>query len=251
MGIEQAVIFLLQEVFPKSLVGLEVIPGMLPPLLKSKRALKYIEKLVKDPRIDHDAVLDLKNSAALVRHTPSAQGCTVTYQELEAIQHKLAEAPDDATFTKLELTRNEIMHYVLKQIEQTGYFPQNLDTLKKELATKSRAYKNTHTLQEIGATRYNRFKEHCIIKTSGMYNRGDKGDNNNTNFHANMVRNQVAAQMVALAEWNDDLEDNQLKLNDAFAQLTFGGVSIGGDGGIPPVIDTKLMGTAQTEDYLA
>ena len=127
---------------------------MLPPILKSKRALKYIEQLAKDPRVDHDAVLDLKNSAAQVRHTPSAQGCTVTYQELEAIQHKLAAAPADATFTKLELTQNEIMHYVLKLIRQADYFPHNLDTLEKEWATKSRAYDDTHTLQQICATRY-------------------------------------------------------------------------------------------------
>ena len=31
--------------------------------------------------------------------------------------------------------------------------------------------------------------------------------------------------------------------------MTRGGVSIGGDGGIPPVIGTKSMGTAPTEDY--
>ena len=250
MGIKQAVIFLLQEVFPKSLVGLEVIPGMLSPLLKSKRALKYIEKLAKDPRLNHDAVLDLKTSATQVRHTPSAQGCTMTYQELEAIQHKLAVATADATFAKLELSHNEIMHCVLKQIWQAGYFLHNLDTLKKEWATESRAYEATHTLQEINATRYNRFKEHCIIETSVMYNRGDKGGNNNTNHHANMMSDQVTAQMAALAERNDDLEDYQLKSNDAFAQLTRGGVSIGCDGGIPPVIDTnKSTGTAPTKDY--
>ena len=41
MEVEQAIVVLLQEIFPKSLVGLEVIPGMLPPLLKSKRTLKW------------------------------------------------------------------------------------------------------------------------------------------------------------------------------------------------------------------
>ena len=56
----------------------------------------------------------------------------MTYQELEAIQHKLAEAPADATFTKLELTQNEIMHYVLKLIRQAEYFPHNLDNFEKE-----------------------------------------------------------------------------------------------------------------------
>ena len=194
IGVKQSVIFLLKKVFPKSLVGLEVIPGILPPNLKSKRALKYIQKLAKDPRQDHDAVLDLKNSAAQVRHTPSAQGCIVTYQELEAIQYKLAAAPADATFTKLELTNNEIMHYVLKLIRTADYFPHNFDSLEKEWATSSRTYDNTHTLQEICDTRYSRFKEHCIIQTSAMYNRGDKGGNNNPNHHANMVSDRVAAQ---------------------------------------------------------
>ena len=80
-----------------------------------------------------------------------------------------------------------------------------------------------------------------------MYNRGDKGGNNDSNHHANMVSDQVVEQMAALVERNDDLEDNQMKLNDAFAQLTRSG-----EGGIPPVIDTnKSMGTAPTEDYSA
>ena len=85
-----------------------------------------------------------------------------------------------------------------------------------------------------------------------MYNRGDKGGNNDSNHHANMVSDQVVEQMAALAERNDDLEDNQMKLNDAFAQLTRSGIPVGGNGGIPPVIDTnKLMGTAPTKDYSA
>ena len=233
--------------FPKSLVRLEVMPGLLPPNLKSKAALTYIQKLAKDPRNDHDAILTLKESASQVQHTPSAQGCTATFQELEAIQHKLAEAPADVTFLKLELTCNKIMHFVLKQIRQAGYFAHNIDSLEETWATENNACTATHTLQETVDTRYNRFKAHCIIKTSGMYNRGDKGGNNNTNHSANMVSDQVAAQMAALEECNNDLEDNQFKLNDAFAQLTRGGVSIGGEGGISPVIDTKSMGTAPTE----
>ena len=88
MEVERAVIVILTEVFPKSLVGLEVMPGLLPPNLESKKALTYIQKLAKDPRNDHDAILTLKESASQVRHTPSAQGCTTTFQELEAIQHK-------------------------------------------------------------------------------------------------------------------------------------------------------------------
>ena len=69
-----------------------------------------------------------------------------------------------------------------------------------------------------------------------------------------MVSDQVAAQMAALEERNNDLEDNQFKLNYAFAQLTRGGL-IGGEGRIPPVIGTtKSLGTAPTEgntDYLS
>ena len=217
MEIKRAVIFTLMEVFPKSVVGLEVMPGLLPPNLKSKKALTYIQKLAKDPRNDHDAILTLKESASQVRHTPSAQGCTATYQEIEAIQHKLAEAPADVTFSKLELTGNDIMHFVIKQIRQAGYFAHNIDSLEETWAIETKAYTDTHTLQEIVATRYNQFKEHCIIKTSRMYNRGDKGGNNNTNHSANMVSDQVVAQMAALEERNNDLEDNQFKLNDAFA----------------------------------
>ena len=174
----------------------------------------------------------------------------MTYQELEMIRHKLAESPDDATFSKLELTQSEIMHFVIKQIRNAGYFPHNIDSLEQTWAAANTEYAATHTLAEAVDTKYTRFKDHCILETSCMYNRGDKGgNNNNNNHHANMVSDQVAAQMAALEDRNDDLENNQLKLNDAFAQMTRGGVSIGGDGGIPPVIDTKSMGTAPTDDY--
>ena len=114
MEVERAVIIILTEVFLKSLVELEVMPRLLPLNLKSKIALTYIQKLAKDPRNDHDAILTLKESASQVQHTPSAQGCTMNFQEFEAIQHKLAEVPADATFSKLKLTCNEIMHFVLK-----------------------------------------------------------------------------------------------------------------------------------------
>ena len=80
-----------------------------------------------------------------------------------------------------------------------------------------------------------------------MYNRGEKGGNNNTNHSANMVSEQVTAQMATLEERNNHLEDNQYKLNDAIAKMVRGDTRIGGEGGIPPVIDTKSMGTAPTE----
>ena len=129
MEVEHSTVLLLKEVFPNCLVGLEVMPGLLPPNLKSKKALAYIQKLAKDPRNDHDATLTLKQSASQVTHKLSTQGCTMTFQELESIQHKLAEAPGDATLSKLELTPNEIMQFVIKQIQQAGYFPHNIDHL--------------------------------------------------------------------------------------------------------------------------
>ena len=94
------------------------MPGLLPPNLKSKKALTYIQKLAKDPRNNHNVTitLSLKGSTSQVTHKPSAQGCTMTFQELESIQHKLAEAPGDATLSKLELTYNEIMYFAINQI---------------------------------------------------------------------------------------------------------------------------------------
>ena len=62
-----------------------------------------------------------------------------------------------------------------------------------------------------------------------------------------MVSEQVTAQMEALEERNYHLKDNQYKLNNAIAQLVSGDTTIGWKGGIPPVIDTKSMGTAPTE----
>ena len=154
MEVKRSVVIVLKEVFPNSLVGLEVMPGLLPPNLKSKKALAYIQKLAKDPRNDHDATLTLKESTSQVRHKPSAQGCTMTFQELESIQHKLAEAPGDAPLSKLELTPNEIMHFVIKQIRQAGCFPHNIDALEKTWAAENTSYSDTHTLQEIVATMY-------------------------------------------------------------------------------------------------
>ena len=130
----------------------------------------------------------------------------------------------------------------------TGWiFPHNIDALEKSWEAENASYSTTHTLNEIVTTKNSQFKEHCIIKTSSMYNCGDKGGNNNTNHSANMVSEQVTAQMTALEERNDHLKDNQYKLNDALAQLVCGDTTIGGESGIPPVIDTKSMGTALTE----
>ena len=86
METERSTIYLLKGVFPNSLIGLEVMHGQLPPNLKGKKALVYIQMLAKEPRIDHDAALNLKESASKVTHKPSAQGCTMLFQDLEGIQ---------------------------------------------------------------------------------------------------------------------------------------------------------------------
>ena len=62
-----------------------------------------------------------------------------------------------------------------------------------------------------------------------------------------MVSDQVAAQMAAIEEHSDHLEENQYKMADAIQQMVCGDTTISGEGGIPLVIDTKLMGTAPTE----
>ena len=131
METECSTVLLLKEIFPNSLVGLEVMPGLLPPNLKGKKALAYIQKLTKDPQNGHDATIPLKESAPQVTHKPSAQGCTMTFQELEGIQHKLVEAPGDATLSKLKLMYNEIMHFAIKEIRHAGYFPHNINALEK------------------------------------------------------------------------------------------------------------------------
>ena len=62
-----------------------------------------------------------------------------------------------------------------------------------------------------------------------------------------MVSDQVAAQMAAIEERNDHLEENQYKMTDVQQQMVRGDTKIGSEGGIPVIIDTKLMGTAPTE----
>ena len=53
--------------------------------------------------------------------------------------------------------------------------------------------------------------------------------------------------MAAIKECNDHLEENQCKIADAIQQMVCGDTTLGGEGGVPPVIDTKLIGTAPTE----
>ena len=169
METERSTVLLLKEIFPNSLVGLEVMPGQLPPYLKGKKALAYIQKLANDPRNDHDAAINLKESASKVTHKPSAQGCTMTFQELKDIQHTLKESPGDAILSKLELTYNEIMHFVIKQIWQTGFFLHNIDTLEKSWEAENTLYSVTHTSGEIVATKYSQFKEYCTFPVKSYF----------------------------------------------------------------------------------
>ena len=111
---EHTTVDLLKEVFPKSLVGLEVMYVQLPPNLKGKTALKYKKKLAKEQCIDHDAAHNLNESASKVTYKPSAQGCTMLFQVLQGIQHQLKEPLYDASLEKLELTPYKIIHYVFK-----------------------------------------------------------------------------------------------------------------------------------------
>ena len=69
--------------------------GQLLPNLKGRTTFKYIKKMAKEPQIDHDAALILKESAYKVTHKPSPQGCTMLIQELKGIQHQLKEAHHD------------------------------------------------------------------------------------------------------------------------------------------------------------
>ena len=78
----------------------------------------------------------------------------MTFQELKGIQHKLEEAPSDATLSKLDLTYNEIMHFVIKKIRQAGYFPHNIDALENSWEVENTSYSATHTLNEIVDTKY-------------------------------------------------------------------------------------------------
>ena len=78
-----------------------------------------------------------------------------------------------------------------------------------------------------------------------MYNRSDKS---RTRHSKNMVSsNQVAEQMAAIEQIveqrHNDLEENQCKITDTMNQMV-SDVSIGGDGGISPIIETKLLDTA-------
>ena len=83
METERATIELLKEVFPNSLVGLEVTYGQLPSNLKARKTFNYIKTMAREPYIDQDAALTLQESVYKVKHTPSPQGCTALLQQYE------------------------------------------------------------------------------------------------------------------------------------------------------------------------
>ena len=136
-----------------------------------------------------------------------------------------------------------IMYLVTKQLWKAGYQQHNFDYFEKTWIEKNTLHYDGHTFSDSTANKYNRLKKDCITKTCWMYN---QGDTNGTNHSANMVSDQLAAQMTAIKQHNDDLEEDQFKIADALHQLV-GEAPIGGEGGILSIIDTKLMGTAPTE----
>ena len=87
--------------------------------------------MANEPHIDHNAAINLKESTYKVTHRPSSQGCTMLFQELESIQQQLKEAYHNASVEKLELTNNEIMHFIIKQLQKVGYHAHNIDGLEK------------------------------------------------------------------------------------------------------------------------
>ena len=93
METERTTVELLKEIFPNSLVGLEVTYGQLPPNLKARKAFAHIEKMAKKPYIDLEAALILQKSAYNVTHTPHHQGCTALFQKLESIQQPVERNP--------------------------------------------------------------------------------------------------------------------------------------------------------------
>ena len=59
MDAERAAVHVLKEIFPNSLVGLEVTYGHLSPNLKTRTVFAHIKKMAKQPHVDHEAALSL------------------------------------------------------------------------------------------------------------------------------------------------------------------------------------------------
>ena len=116
METECATLHLLKEVFPNSLVELEVTYGQLPPNLKARKAFEHIEKMAKKPYVDHEAALTLQKSLYNVTHTSHHHGCTALFQKLESIQHQLQETHQEGSLDKLDLPNNIFIHMVIKEL---------------------------------------------------------------------------------------------------------------------------------------
>ena len=132
METERAAVHLLKEVFPNSLVGLEVTYGQLPPNLKARTAFEHIEKMAKQPHVDHEAALSLLKSSYNVTHTPHHHGCTALFQDLESIQHQLTQTQQEGSLDRLDLPNNTIIHMVITALRAVGYQQHNIDGLEKE-----------------------------------------------------------------------------------------------------------------------
>mmetsp|Transcript_21572 Transcript_21572/g.23951 ORF Transcript_21572/g.23951 Transcript_21572/m.23951 type:complete len:159 (-) Transcript_21572:249-725(-) len=137
-------------------------------------------------------------------------------------------------------------HAFFLETKDNFWMRTDIDRMETTWAEKNTSYYDHNLYSDSCATKYSRFKKHCITKTCHMYSRGDKGE---TKHSANMVSDQVAAQMAAMEQQgeqrNNDIEKNQCKLADAMNQMV-SDVSIGCEGGMPPIIETKSLGTAAT-----
>ena len=76
--------------------------------------------MVKELYIDQDDALTLKESTYKITHRSSPKGYTMLIQQYKRVQHQLKEAHHDASVEKLELTDNEIMYFVIKQLQKAG-----------------------------------------------------------------------------------------------------------------------------------
>ena len=103
------------------------------------------------------------------------------------------------------------MHYVIKQLQKRRYYAHNIDGLDQTRKEKKTLYYNTKSFDDYTNSKYTWSKQHCIFETCKIYSRGDNGGNNHS---ANMVSDQVVAQIVAIEEHNDHLEENQYKMAD-------------------------------------
>ena len=98
------------------------------------------------------------------------------------------------------------MHFVIKQLQKGRYHSHNIDGLDKTWEEKDTLYYNTKSFDDYTNSKYTWFKQRCIFEACKIYNRDDKG---RTNHSENMMSDQVAAQIVAIEEHKDHLEENQ------------------------------------------